>query len=104
MQRPVLAAATLKLPFCALAVIFQFCDAPPLQALSTMPMPLVPAPASRHFAGVFTGEIVQFDPLGAIVKTEVREVCRLVALLDRRGPGVDDHRVAGVERGRSVYW
>src|SRR5580698_4200358 len=71
MQRPVLAAATLKLPFCATAVMFQFCEAPPLQALRTRPVPLVPAPASRHLAELFIGEMVQLLPLGAITKTEV---------------------------------
>ena len=71
MQRPVLAVATLKLPFWATAVMFQFCEAAPLQAFRTRPVPLAPAPASRHLPLLLTGEIVQLLPLGAIAKTEV---------------------------------
>src|SRR5579863_6376134 len=71
MQRPVLAVATLKLPFIAMAVIFQFCEALPLQAASTMPVPLVPAPASRHLPEMLIGEMVQLLPFGAMLKTEV---------------------------------
>jgi len=71
MQRPVLAVATVKLPFIALALMFQFCEAAPLQELRTRPVPLVPAPASRHLAELFIGEMVQLLPLGAITKTEV---------------------------------
>src|SRR5580704_3771240 len=71
MQRPVLAVATLKLPFIAMAVMFQFCDALPLQLAITMPVPLNPAPASRHLPAPFIGEMVQLLPFGDMLKTEV---------------------------------
>ena len=36
-----------------------------------MPVPLVPAPASRHWPELLIGEMVQLLPFGAMLKTEV---------------------------------
>ena len=104
MQRPVLAAATLKLPFCAMAVMFQFCEALPLQAVTTMPVPLVPAPASRHLPAMFIGEMVQLLPFGAMLKTEVARPADLFHCWMGEVPHVHDHRVAWVRLADSVYW
>ena len=71
MQRFVLVTLAKNVPFCALAEIDQICFVLPLQAAMTTPVPLVPAPASRHFAELPIGEIVQLLPLGAITNTEV---------------------------------
>ena len=71
MQRPVLATATLKLPFWAMDLMFQFCEALPLQATAAMPVPLMAAPASRHCPELLTGDSVQLLPLGAMLKLEV---------------------------------
>src|ERR1700735_3981839 len=71
MQRPVLATLTKKLPVCTSGEIDQLCWAAPLHAARTNPVPLVPAPASRHLVGLFMGEIVQLLPLGAMTNTEV---------------------------------
>src|ERR1700722_12167416 len=65
MQRLVLLTLTKKLPVCTSGEIDQVCCALPLQAGRTRPVPLVPAPASRHWAGLFMGEMVQLLPLGA---------------------------------------
>src|SRR5580692_93810 len=71
MQRPVFEAFTKKLPVCTSGVMVQACEAPPLQPDMTTAFELVPAPASRHIVGLLMGEMVQFEPLGAMVKTEV---------------------------------
>src|ERR1700722_11144190 len=70
MQRLVLVTLTKKLPVCVSGEIDQACCALPLQVFWTRPVPLVPAPASKHFAGLLIGEMVQLAPLGAITKTE----------------------------------
>src|SRR5579863_2546936 len=71
MQRPVFDAFTKKLPVWMSGVMLQACEAPPLQPDRTTPVELVPAPASRHIVGLLMGEMLQFEPFGAIVKTEV---------------------------------
>src|ERR1700689_5269305 len=71
MQRLVLLTLTKKLPVCTSGEIDQICWALPLQAVRVSPVPLVPAPASRHLAGLFIGEIVQLLPFGAMTNTEV---------------------------------
>src|SRR6185312_17191779 len=71
MQRPVFAALTKKLPVWTSGVMLQDCELLPLQPLSTTPVALVPAPASRHLVDWLMGEMVQLLPFGFMVKTEV---------------------------------
>src|SRR5580693_8451288 len=78
MQRPVLEALKKKLPVCTSGVLVQLCDAPPLQALRTIPVPLVPAPASRHRVGEALGEMVQLLPFAFMAKTEVESPADLL--------------------------
>ena len=60
-QRPVFEALTKKLPVIASGVMFQACDAWPLQVARVTAVELVAAPASRHLVGWLIGEMVQFD-------------------------------------------
>src|SRR5579863_1927135 len=68
MQRLFEASTTVKLPFEALGVMFHCCELEPLQLLRTSP--LLPLP-STHCAELATGEMVQPEPLAAMVKTEL---------------------------------
>src|SRR5579863_4889352 len=104
MQRPVLAVATLKLPFIAMAVMFQFCEALPLHPATTMPVPLVPAPASRHFPAPFIGEIVQLLPFGDMLKTEVARPADLVHCWMGEVPLSITIGLPAVALDESVYW
>src|ERR1700683_4621677 len=71
MQRLVLATLMKKLPVETSGVMAKACCALPLQVFSTRPVPLVPAPASRHLVGALRGERVQLLPLGAMLKIDV---------------------------------
>src|ERR1700689_4502337 len=70
MQRPVLEALTKKLPVWTSGVMPKACEAPPLQLASTMPVLLVPTPASRHIVGWLMGEMVQLEPLAVMLKID----------------------------------
>ena len=71
MQRLVLVALTKKLPLWTSGEIDQACWAEPLQAAVTMPVPLVAAPASRHWPELLAGDRVQLLPVAVMLKTEV---------------------------------
>src|ERR1700743_1786460 len=71
MQRLVLPDFTKKLPVATSGEMFQACCALPLQVCSVTPVPLVPAPASRQTLALLMGEMLQFEPLGAMLNTEV---------------------------------
>ena len=71
MQRLVLVTLTKKLPLWTSGEIDQACWAEPLQAAVTMPVPLVAAPASRHWPGLLAGARVQLLPFAVMLKTEV---------------------------------
>ena len=90
MQRLVLVTLTKKLPVCTSGEIDQACWAEPLQAAITMPVPLVPAPASRHWPGLLAGARVQLLPFAVMLKTEVASLAGGAVLLNRRRSAVDD--------------
>src|SRR3954464_413699 len=71
MQRLVLVTLTKKLPVCTSGEIDQACWADPVQDTVTMPVPLAPAPASRHWPGLLDGDRVQLLPLALMLKTEL---------------------------------
>ena len=105
MQRLVLVTLTKKLPLCTSGEIDQACWADPLQAAVTMPVPLVAAPASRHWPELLAGDRVQLLPARRHVEDGGGELGRGAVLLNRRCSGIDDHALGdGGRRGCTGSW